>query len=60
MPFDDSSEREIAEPLGADFHFGLPTEQATRVAALWPAEGELDIRIADGRAAVMGEFSTMG
>ena len=43
VPFDDFLEREVAAPLGADFHFGLPVEQAVRVSAIWPAEGELEM-----------------
>ena len=36
VPFDEFFRREVAEPLGADFHFGLgtPDDQA-RVARLW-------------------------
>ena len=36
--FDDFFEREISRPLGADFHFGLPADEAPRVSAIWPAE----------------------
>ena len=41
FPFEEFHEREIAVPLAADFHFGLPVEQARRVSAIWPAKGEL-------------------
>lgn len=54
--FDEFFEREIGNPLGADFHFGLPTEQATRVSAIWPAEAKYDF--ADPiAAAVMSELA---
>jgi CubicO group peptidase (beta-lactamase class C family) len=59
MPFEEFFRREIAEPLGADFHFDLPTDQATRVAALWPPDGDMDIESPMG-AAVMGELAAMG
>jgi CubicO group peptidase (beta-lactamase class C family) len=59
MPFDDFFRREINDPLGADFHFGLATAQATRVAALWPAEHEPNIVSTMG-AAVMDELAAMG
>ena len=42
VPFEDFYEREIAEPLSADFHFGVPVQQAWRVSAIWPAVGELE------------------
>lgn len=38
--FDEFFEQEIGGPLGADFHFGLPSEQAGRVSAIWPPEAE--------------------
>jgi CubicO group peptidase (beta-lactamase class C family) len=53
---DDFFRHEINDPLGADFHFGLATAQATRVAALWPAEHEPDIASPMG-AAAMGELA---
>lgn len=55
--FDEFFEREIRNPLGADFHFGLPTEQASRVSAIWPAEDTYDIEDPMG-AAVAGELIT--
>lgn len=59
MPFEEFFRREIAEPLRADFHFDFPTDQATRVAALWPPDGEPDIESPMG-AAVMSELAAMG
>ncbi len=59
MPFEEFFRREIAEPLGADFQFDFPTDEATRVAALWPADGDLDIESPMG-AAVMDELATTG
>jgi CubicO group peptidase (beta-lactamase class C family) len=38
VSFDDFCEREITAPLDADFHFGLPVEQADRIAAIWPTD----------------------
>jgi CubicO group peptidase (beta-lactamase class C family) len=35
LAFDEFFRREIAEPLGADFHFGLSPEDQARVAQLW-------------------------
>ncbi len=40
LPFEALYESEIAGPLAADFHFGLPVEQAGRVSVIWPADGE--------------------
>jgi CubicO group peptidase (beta-lactamase class C family) len=39
LPFDEFFRTELAEPLGADFHFGIsdPSEHA-RVAGLWPVD----------------------
>lgn len=43
LPFDEFFRHEIAEPLGADFHFRLPSfEDHSRVAVLWPAEPDPD------------------
>jgi CubicO group peptidase (beta-lactamase class C family) len=42
--FDEFFEDEIAGPLDADFHFGLPTEQATRVSAIWPADADYGLQ----------------
>ena len=36
VPFDEFFCRELADPLGADFHFGLPTGEAGRISAIWP------------------------
>lgn len=36
VPFDEFFRRELAGPLGADFHFGLPIDDAERVSAIWP------------------------
>ncbi|HYN33108.1 MAG TPA: serine hydrolase domain-containing protein [Ilumatobacteraceae bacterium] len=58
VAFEEYFRREIAEPLGADFHFGLSTDEAARVAALWPAEQEPIIDSPMG-AAVMGEFESL-
>ena len=55
--FDEFFEQELAGPLGADFHFGLPTEQAGRVSAIWPAEAEYDLE-EPMAAAVMSELNT--
>jgi CubicO group peptidase (beta-lactamase class C family) len=41
--FDEFFDREVARPLGADFHFGLPSDQAGRVSAIWPADAEYDM-----------------
>ena len=40
IQFDEFVRREITEPLGADFAFSTPST-STRVAAIWPAEGQL-------------------
>ncbi len=40
VSFDDFCEREIAAPLGADFHFGVPVAQAERMSAIWPPDGQ--------------------
>ena len=37
VPFEDFFRLEVADPLRADFQFDFPTDQASRVAALWPA-----------------------
>lgn len=54
--FDEFFEQEIRGPLGADFRFGLPSEQADRVSAIWPADTpyELEDPMA---AAVMAELN---
>jgi CubicO group peptidase (beta-lactamase class C family) len=57
FPFEEFHEREIAVPLAADFHFGLPVEQAGRVSALWPAKGEL-VPISPMAGRVIAEFLT--
>jgi CubicO group peptidase (beta-lactamase class C family) len=57
FPFEEFHEREIAVPLAADFHFGLPVEQAGRVSALWPAKGEL-VPISPMAERVIAEFLT--
>jgi CubicO group peptidase (beta-lactamase class C family) len=57
VTFGEYFHRELAEPLGADFHFGLSSVEAVRVAALWPAERAPDIESSMG-AAVMGELAT--
>ena len=36
VPFNGFFRRELADPLDADFHFGLPNEEADRVSAIWP------------------------
>lgn len=36
VPFDEFFRRELADPLGADFHFGLPTGETGRISAIWP------------------------
>ena len=59
LPFEDFFRREIATPLGADFLFDCPTDQATRVAALWPPDGAPDIESPMG-AAVMNELAAIG
>jgi CubicO group peptidase (beta-lactamase class C family) len=38
--FVDFYETEIAGPLDADFHFGLPVEQAGRASAIWPPDAQ--------------------
>ena len=58
VSFEEYFRREIAEPLGADFHFGLSTAEAARVAALWPAEQAPVIDSPMG-AAVMGEVESL-
>jgi CubicO group peptidase (beta-lactamase class C family) len=57
--FDDFYRREIGEPTGADFHFGLPSSQAARVAALWPPDHDPEVGSPMG-AAVMGEMAALG
>jgi CubicO group peptidase (beta-lactamase class C family) len=57
LRFDQYFEREIRGPLGADFHFGLPTEQAGRVSAIWPADAEYELD-ASMAASVMTELNT--
>ncbi|HUW01313.1 MAG TPA: serine hydrolase domain-containing protein [Acidimicrobiales bacterium] len=57
FPFEEFHEREIAVPLAADFHFGLPVEQAGRVSALWPAKGQL-VPISPMAERVIAEFLT--
>ncbi len=42
--FDDFFERDVASPLGADFQFGLPSDQAGRVSAIWPADAEYGLQ----------------
>ena len=58
MPFEQFFREEIAEPLGADFHFALfaPHDRA-RVAVPWPPEQPPAIGSAMG-VAVMGELAT--
>jgi CubicO group peptidase (beta-lactamase class C family) len=53
--FDEFFEREIGGPLGADFHFGLPAGEASRVSAIWPPEAEYGLE-APMAAAVMSEL----
>ena len=55
IPFEDFYEREVVAPLDADFHFGVPVDQAGRVSAIWPAEGELD-PLSPMAERVIGEF----
>ena len=57
VEFEEFFQREIAGPLDADFHFGLPPEQATRVATIWPADDEYAMDTPMG-AAVNAELVT--
>jgi CubicO group peptidase (beta-lactamase class C family) len=59
MPFADFFRREVADPLRADFRFDFPTDQATRVAALWPPDHAPDIESPMG-AAAMNELAAIG
>jgi CubicO group peptidase (beta-lactamase class C family) len=53
--FVDFYESEIAGPLDADFHFGLPVEQAWRVSAIWPPDGHAE-PVSEMAARVLAEF----
>ncbi len=51
VPFVEFFDREIAEPLGADFDFSTPASE-TRVSALWPADRVPEIGTPMGQAAM--------
>lgn len=56
-PFDEFFHTEIAEPVGADFHFGITPADLPRVAAIWPADRVPENGSEMGRKA-MEELST--
>jgi CubicO group peptidase (beta-lactamase class C family) len=57
--FDEFFERELGGPLSADFHFGLPADEAPRVSAIWPAVAEYGMQDPMA-AAVEAELVTDG
>jgi CubicO group peptidase (beta-lactamase class C family) len=59
VPLEEFFRRELADPLGVDFHFSFPTGQAMRVAALWPPDHAPEIGSPMG-AAAMNELSAFG
>lgn len=54
VPFDEFVRRELTGPLDADFHCGVDSADAGRVAALWPADGEPEFD-SEMAATAMGE-----
>jgi CubicO group peptidase (beta-lactamase class C family) len=57
--FDEFFRHEIAGPLGADFHFGLPIEETARVSVIWPADATYEMDVPMARA-VGAELTNVG
>jgi CubicO group peptidase (beta-lactamase class C family) len=57
--FDEFFQSEIAGPLDADFHFGLPLDEANRISVIWPATGTYEME-APMAAAVGAELNNVG